>query len=146
MGIKEQLIKTDSIQVNIKENDWKSVLNLAAKPLIDKGYITQDYCEAIIKETEKLGAYYIFEDEHLALPHARPECGVVKNCFSLLTLNKPISILGSTPVDILVMFGATSGNAHIEEGLSAIITMLDNKKKMDAIRNAKSVEEVIDLL
>ncbi|EJJ4225669.1 PTS sugar transporter subunit IIA [Salmonella enterica] len=103
MTIKELLIEADAIQVSVAESDWQ--IHLAASPLVAKGYISAEYGQAVIDNTLHHGAYYVF-DEGVAIPHARPECGVKRNCFSLVVLNKPIQFADSEKADIVIMFGA----------------------------------------
>lgn len=105
MTIKELLIEADAIQVGVTESDWQKVIHLAASPLVTKGYISAEYGQAVIDNTLHHGAYYVF-DEGVAIPHARPECGVKRNCFSLVVLNKPIQFADSEKADIVIMFGA----------------------------------------
>lgn len=145
MTIKELLIEADAIQVGVTESDWQKVIQLAATPLIKKGYISADYGLAVIENTLNHGAYYVF-DEGVAIPHARPECGVKRNCFSLVLLEKPIRFAESEAADIVIMFGAQDSNAHIEEGIRAIISLLDNDERMTKLRAANSKEEVVALL
>ena len=85
-------------------------------------------------------------DEGVAIPHARPECGVKRNCFSLVLLEKPIRFAESEAADIVIMFGAQDSNAHIEGGIRAIISLLDNDERMAKLRAANSKEEVVALL
>ena len=92
MTIKELLIEADAIQVGVAETDWQKVIQLAASPLVAKGYISAEYGQAVIDNTLSHGAYYVF-DEGVAIPHARPECGVKRNCFSMVLLDKPIPTL-----------------------------------------------------
>ncbi|MDR8470043.1 PTS fructose transporter subunit IIA, partial [Acinetobacter baumannii] len=94
--------------------------------------------KAVINNTKEYGAYYVF-DEGIAIPHARPECGVIKNCFSLATLKKPLSIHGSEPVDIVVMFGGVDSNVHITEGIASIVGLLEDETNLARIRKATSV-------
>lgn len=145
MTIKELLIEADAIQVGIAETDWRKVIQLAASPLIEKGYISAEYGQAVIDNTLSHGAYYVF-DEGVAIPHARPECGVKRNCFSMVLLKKPIPFADSEAADIVIMFGAQDSNAHIEEGIRAIIALLDNDERMAKLRAASSREEVVALL
>lgn len=145
MTIKELLIEADAIQVGVTESDWQKVIQLAATPLIENGYISADYGQAVIENTLSHGAYYVF-DEGVAIPHARPECGVKRNCFSLVLLEKPIRFAESEAADIVIMFGAQDSNAHIEEGIRAIISLLDNDERMAKLRAANSKEEVVALL
>jgi len=44
------------------------------------------------------------------------------------------------------MFGAQDSNAHIEEGIRAIVALLDNDERMAKLRAASSREEVVALL
>ncbi|MDU4436896.1 MAG: PTS sugar transporter subunit IIA, partial [Pluralibacter gergoviae] len=88
---------------------------------------------------------YVF-DEGVAMPHARPESGVKRNCFSLVLLTTPVRFAQSEAADIVIMFGAENSNAHIDEGIRAIIHLLDNDETMAKLRAARSREEVIAIL
>ncbi|HBV76753.1 MULTISPECIES: PTS sugar transporter subunit IIA [Vibrio] len=145
MNIKELLIESDAIQLGICETDWKAIINLAAAPLIKNGYLEKTYSQSVIDSTNDNGAYYVF-DEGIAIPHARPECGVLKNCFSLVVLTNPVSFNGSVPADIIILFGAMDSNAHIEQGIGSIVTMLDDERKINAIRNATSRQELLEMI
>lgn len=145
MTIKTLLIEADAIQVGVSESDWQKVIHLAARPLVAKGYISAEYSQAVINNTLSHGAYYVF-DEGVAMPHARPECGVKRNCFSLVLLDKPIRFANSEAADIVIMFGAQDSNSHIEDGIRAIVTLLDNNERMAKLRAANSREEVVALL
>ena len=145
MTIKELLIEADAIQVGVVESDWQRVIKLAARPLEAKGFISTEYSQAVIDNTLNHGAYYVF-DEGIAIPHARPACGVRRNCFSLVVLEKPIPFADSEKADIVIMFGARDSNAHIEEGIRSIVALLDNNDTMAKLRTARSREEVVALL
>lgn len=145
MAIKELLIEAQAIQVGVRETDWQKVIQLAAKPLVDNGYILPSYHQAVINNTLEHGAYYVFE-EGIAMPHARPECGVIKNCFSLVLLDTPIAFADSEKADIVIMFAARDSNGHIEEGIRAIVNLLGDDDVMAKLRRAKAREEVIAIL
>ncbi|HGE8343387.1 PTS sugar transporter subunit IIA [Citrobacter sp. CK196] len=145
MGIKDFLSENQCIQVGINVDSWDEIIEIVALPLIVGGYVTNDYPKAVINNTKEYGAYYVF-DEGIAIPHARPECGVIKNCFSLATLKKPLSIHGSEPVDIVVMFGGVDSNVHITEGIASIVGLLEDETNLARIRKATSVDEVLRLL
>ncbi len=145
MTIKDLLIEANAIQPGVTEGDWQKVINLAARPLVEKGYLEESYGQAVIENTLSFGPYYVF-DEGVAIPHARPECGVRHNCFSLVLLTAPIRFVDSEAVDIVIMFGAKDSNAHIDEGIRAIIHLLDNDERMAKLRAARTREEVIAIL
>ncbi|MEG3130020.1 PTS sugar transporter subunit IIA [Pantoea cypripedii] len=145
MSIKQLLQEANAIQVGIDARDWREVITLAARPLVSGGYVKASYPEAVIANTLTHGAYYVFE-EGIAIPHARPETGVLKDCFSLILLEEPISFAGSDKADIVIMFGARDSNAHIEEGIRAIVSLLEDEETLVRLRKAASVAEVIDIL
>lgn len=145
MSIKDFLAKNQYIQVQMEVYSWNEIIHRAAKPLISGGFVTENYPQAVIDNTLEYGAYYVF-DEGIAIPHARPECGVIKDCFSLVTLNKPTSINGSPPVDIIVMFGGVNGDSHITEGIASIVGLLEQEETLLQIRRAKTIDEIIGLL
>jgi len=145
MSIKDYLVKADAIKVGVDTDDWKEVIGIAAAPLVANGSILDTYETAIIESTHEYGAYYVL-GEGVAIPHARPEFGVQDTCFSMVILKNPISFLDSEEVDIIVMFGAKDSNAHIQDGIRKIVEMLDNDEMMANLRNAKTEQEVINLL
>ncbi len=93
MTIKELLIEADAIQVGVVESDWQRVIKLAARPLEAKGFISAEYSQAVIDNTLNHGAYYVF-DGRIAIPHARPECGVRPQLFSLGGAEKAHPVCG----------------------------------------------------
>lgn len=145
MSIKELLLEADAIQVGMEIEHWQDVIRQAARPLIKKGFISENYGEAVINNTLEHGAYYVF-DEGIAIPHARPEYGVAQTCFSLVVLKHPIRFADSEAADIVILFGAKDSNKHIEEGIRAIVALLDNDVRLARLRAASTKEEVVALL
>ncbi len=145
MSIKRLLQEANAIQVRVSVRDWREVIALAAQPLVQGGYVRESYPQAVIANTLTHGAWYVFE-EGIAIPHARPEAGVLKDCFSLIVLDEPVSFNGSERADIVIMFGARDRNAHIEEGIRAIVTLLEDEETLVQLRRASSAAEVISIL
>ncbi len=44
------------------------------------------------------------------------------------------------------MFGARNSNAHIEEGIRAIVSLLDDDATLVKLRQASSVADVMEIL
>ncbi|AYH01470.1 PTS fructose transporter subunit IIA [Pectobacterium parmentieri] len=145
MSIKNFLLQHNCIQLGVLCETWEEAIHCAAKPLVSAGCITKNYPLAVIDSTKKYGPYYVF-DEGVAIPHARPECGVIENCFSLLTLQTPLSIQGSEPVDILIMFGGVNSDAHITEGIASIVSLLEQDDMLSRIRCATTADDIIGVL
>lgn len=145
MSIRQFLAQNQYIQIGINVEAWEDLIAIAAVPLIKGGFVTAEYPQAVIDNTRKYGAYYVFE-EGIAIPHARPECGVIKNGFSLLTLARPVSISDSEPVDIIVMFSGMDSDTHITQGIASIVELLDKAETLAQIRQATTIDEIIRLL
>ncbi len=76
-------LPVENIQIVDSVSDWKQAIRLSAQPLLAKETITEEYVEAIFKSHQELGPYYVLAPG-LAMPHARPEQGAIKNGLSLL--------------------------------------------------------------
>lgn len=145
MTMKAVLTQAQAIQVGVHETSWQAVIRMAARPLIEGEFIRPAYCQSVIDNTLEYGAYYVM-GEGVAIPHARPECGVMKNGFSLVLLDTPVIFPGGEAADIVMMFAATDSNSHLQEGISTITGWLDDEDMMMKLRGAGTVEEVIALL
>ena len=94
---------------------WQEAVTLACQPLEELGAITSVYAQAIIRETEQLGPWYILSPE-FALPHARPEEGVISSetHLSLLCLKEAVPFPGHPDVRLIIVLAAASSTRHIE--------------------------------
>ena len=59
---------------------WEEAIRLTAQPLLTKGKIKESYIQAMIDKVKEYGPF-INIGEYLALPHARPEEGVIENWY-----------------------------------------------------------------
>ena len=116
--------------------DWQAALHLCAAPLRAGGFITPAYVDAIIATHEKIGPYYVLAPQ-IALAHARPEDGALRQGLALLVLEQPVAFHSTEndPVDLVWMFCATDHKAHL----------LDNAATLAAIRAAKDAPAIAAL-
>lgn len=142
----EILKKYQTVQLNLQAKDWKDAVLLATQPLIDKGLVTKKYYEAIIQNTIAHGPYYIIAD-HLAMPHAQSEAGVIENAFSLVTLQTPVYFENDErPISVLITLAATSPEIHTSEALPQIVAVFEDPKTVDQIRQCQSSDEVYNVI
>ena len=78
MPLVEQLKKINSVQIIDHINSYQEAIHLCFKPLLDQQYITQEYTKNVIKQGKELNFYYLLT-HGMAMPHARPEDGALKN-------------------------------------------------------------------
>ena len=113
--------------------------------IIEAGSVEKRYLDAIIEKTHELGPFYILAPG-LAMPHDRPESGVIKDSFSFVTLKNEVTFPDGQKVDILVGLAATSADIHNSEAIPQIVELFDDEESFEKIRNAESVEELIAII
>lgn len=137
----------DKINVINAIDNWKNAVRLAAEPLLAQGYMAEHYIEAILKSHEELGPYYLLAPG-LAMPHARPEQGALRNGLSLLHIKEGISF-GSTendPVYVIILLCARSGNEHILM-IGELAELFSDQQKLERLLKAddiKAIQAVIE--
>jgi hypothetical protein len=82
------------------------------------------------------------------MPHGRPEEGVKKTGFALVTLKKPLIFNheDNDPVDILITMAAVDATTHQEVGIMQIVNLFDDEANFDRLRACRSEQEVLDLI
>lgn len=126
--------------------DWKSAIQLAGRPLLDEGAISQAYIDAIIQQKEATGPYFVIAPG-IAMPHARPEQGAVSLGLSVLKIGEPVSFDSEEngPVDAVFMFSAPDSNSHIEM-ISQLAEVLSDDDMMEKVFAVQSTDELQALL
>lgn len=146
INLLEILKKYQTVNLNLTAQDWKEAVKLSIDPLIEKDLVEPKYYDAVIKSTIEHGPYYIIADD-LAMPHAQSEAGVKENCFSLITLTKPVYFDNDPrPVSVLIALAATSADVHTSEALPQIVAVFENPETVKTIQAAKTPEEVFAII
>ena len=117
----------------------------AGELLLKNGNVTQNYIDAMVKSYKVNGAYIVIAPR-FAMPHARPEEGVLKAGFSILTLKEGVEF-GSAendPVDIIIGLAANNSNEHVEV-IQKITEIFSDNEKRETIFNAENKEEIMNL-
>jgi len=146
MNFKESLINNNSIQLQASAANWREAIALGTSMLIKSGAVQQSYHDAIIRSVEAHGPYIIIAP-NFAMPHARPEDGVNRTAFALVTLDKPVYFEGeSEPVDVFVTLAGSSSDEHIQ-GLTEVTQVLDDPDSdtginLDKLRQCRTKEDV----
>lgn len=123
--LKESLIENNSIKLNQTVSNWKEAIKIGTDLLVAAGTIEPRYYDHIISNIEKMGPYIILAPG-LAMPHARPEEGVIKTSFALVTLKEPILFEGEDePVSVFITLAGSDSDKHME-GLMEITQTLDD--------------------
>ncbi|EGQ9880520.1 PTS sugar transporter subunit IIA [Vibrio vulnificus] len=150
MGLKQSLIENNSIKLQAQASNWRDAIKIGTDMLIASGAIEPCYHDAIISSVEELGPYICIAP-NLALPHARPENGVNRTAFALVTLETPIYFDGEDePVDVLITLAGSSSDEHME-GLMEVTQVLDDEESdtgvdLDKLRRCRSLSDVFNVI
>lgn len=140
------MLTEKTVLLNTTATDWKDTVRKGGKMLVDVKACKPEYVEAMIRFAEELGPYIVI-GKGLALPHARPEEGVLETCFSLLTLAEPIEFGNeyNDPVYVIFCMAARDKDEHIE-ALRQIANLCGDEVYFEKIKNAKTLKDIQDLL
>jgi mannitol/fructose-specific phosphotransferase system IIA component (Ntr-type) len=137
-------ILEDHVKVFESVDSWQQSIEITAEPLIEKGYITQDYVNAAINNIIKNGPYIIIIPK-VAIPHSRPEDGVNETTVSLLKLNTPVMYPKENPVKVVLVLAAADSEKHLKM-ITSLTDLLSDQDKMDQIMESTSAEEILSII
>jgi PTS system ascorbate-specific IIA component len=144
MNLIDQLLARDTIMLQGHAETWQEAVRLGVDLLIKAECVEERYYDSIINMTGELGPWYLLAPG-MAMPHARPEEGVLKNSFALVTLDKPV-VFGdpdNDPIDILITLAATDAKTMNEQSIVEVVTLLDDETRIERLRKAKTREELL---
>ncbi|WP_139537148.1 PTS sugar transporter subunit IIA [Klebsiella spallanzanii] len=126
--------------------NWHCAVHLACRPLEQQGKITESYAQAIINATELDGPWYILSPA-FALPHARPEEGVLSknSALSLLCCCEPVDFPGHPDVRLIVILAAADSEQHIQT-IQRLVCWLDEEDRLQrftSVQNQTQFEALI---
>ncbi|MEE3697288.1 PTS sugar transporter subunit IIA [Glaesserella parasuis] len=146
MNLKQSLIENNSIKLHQSASNWEEAIKIGTDLLVAAGTIEPRYYDNIVSKIKEMGPYIILAPG-LAMPHARPEEGVIKTSFALVTLETPIYFDGEDePVDVLLTLAGSDSDQHMQD-LMEITQVLDDPDSdtgvdLDKIRRCKTAEDV----
>lgn len=142
----KDLLTKDTIRLNVEAANWEDAIRKGGKILEDDGSIEHRYTEGMVDSMKEIGPYIVIAPG-IAMPHARPECGVKKLGMSLMTLKKPVEFGNkeNDPVTIIVCICAVDHNSHLK-AMSELVTLLADEEKVNKIKTAKNVDDILSLL
>lgn len=136
-------ITENLIRLNVDIKNWEEIIKFGGKILEEEDIATKSYSESIIEVTKKLGPYYVIT-KHIAMPHARPEDGVIQSGICFISLKNGVNFGSENdPVKYIFLIAMKDNNSHIEF-IQFLSELIENKKFYEAVNLAKSKKEVIN--
>ncbi|AND79992.1 PTS sugar transporter subunit IIA [Streptococcus pantholopis] len=145
MNLTQAFKENQSIRLGLTAGDWKEAVRLSVDPLIESGAVKEEYYQAIIDSTDEYGPYYILMPG-MAMPHARPEAGVNRDAFSLVTLTEPVIFPDGKEVSVLLALAATSSEIHTSVAIPQIIALFELNNSIERLVACQTAEEVLAMV
>ena len=146
--LKESLIENNSIKLNQTAANWEEAIKIGKDLLVASGAIEPRYYENIISKIKEMGPYIVLAPG-LAMPHARPEEGVIRTAFGLTTLAQPVDFDGEQ-ISVLVTLAGSDSDTHME-GIMEITQIFDDPDSEDGVNiqkflDCKTQEDVLAVI
>ena len=125
-------------------SSWQESIKVAAKPLLQKRYINEEYIEAMIDNVHDNGSYMVIVPG-IAMPHAKSKENVMKTSMSFLKLEEPVLYPEGKEVDIHIVLAAKDDSEHLDL-IANLSTILADEEIKNKFENAESEEELIKLI
>ena len=142
----EKLINEEVVEVKVKVRNWEEAVRKSGEVLLRNNKIKEEYIDSMIGTVEKMGPYIVIA-QGVAMPHGRPEDGVLDLGISIISLDSSVKFGNedSDPVKLLIALCAKDSLEHIEllKDLSSILEDEDIIEKIDLVN---SKEDLINLI
>lgn len=141
------LIENRTVAFHQEAASWQDAVKICTDLLEKSGCVTSEYYQAILRTCKKLGPYFILAPG-IAMPHADPKSGVLKEGFALVTLKEPVHFgdPDNDPVDILLALSSPDRKSHNEKAIVQAVNLLDNDERLKQLRSMNSLEEFTALM
>lgn len=134
-----ELLEKGNVRILESAENWKDAIRKAVLPLEESGFVEARYKEEIIAGVEKLGPYIIVAPS-IALPHARPEQGVIKSQIAITLFKHAINFdKENTSAKLFVTLATSDSNSHLN-ALVSISDILQDEGKVEKILKAEDAE------
>jgi mannitol/fructose-specific phosphotransferase system IIA component (Ntr-type) len=145
MRLKDAL-NEQTVRAKLQVSSWEQAVEEVGKVMVNATLIAPGYIEAMKSTIRELGPYSVIAPG-IAMPHARPEDGVLQTGFSLVTLAQPVEFGSSEndPVDIVIAFSALDKETHLD-ALKEISTLLSDSRFVEKVRSAENHQQLIDII
>lgn len=136
----ERILTSKTIAVRQAASDWEAAVRQGGAMMVNAGLIEPRYLDAIVHNHRTIGPYFVLAPG-IAMPHAKPENGVLKTGYALVTLAEPVEFGDpeNDPVDILIFAGAINREEHNQEVVPQVAELCDSETYMEALRGATTI-------
>lgn len=146
VNVLREMLTPEVIRLNVQAKDWEDAVRQSVQLLVDVGGVEPRYVDASVELVREIGPYMVIAPG-LALAHARPESGVLRNCLGLISLVEPVEFGNpdNDPVDLVFSLAAIASDEHVEL-MADLARFLLNEHSLPRLREATEISEVLALV
>ncbi|QGH35918.1 PTS sugar transporter subunit IIA [Gracilibacillus salitolerans] len=141
-GVRVKL-NEEVIRVGQLASGWEEAVKQCGQLLIENGNVEARYVHAMVDNVHTLGAYIVIAPG-VALPHARPEDGVLQQGISVSVLQEPVSFFSDKEAIVFIGLAAQDKVMHLHL-LKAVAEVIGDSEKLAHLKKARTVREVQQL-
>lgn len=138
------MIHENMILTNVSANEWKEVVEITGKLLVENDYTEEGFTQAMIDTVIDLGPYMILLPK-VAFFHAPPSPLVKRNGLSLAVLSESVYFkeFENQEIKCAFAFCATDSTSHLEM-LQNFSHLLGNEEFINLITSNGSKEDILE--
>ncbi len=137
MKLKEELICFKAAPSN-----WKEAIRVSSELLLANEYITPAFVDKMIANVDEFGPYIVIAPG-IAIPHSRPEHGVLNGGASITIFDQEIDVQGFTAKAFITL--ACSHDTEHLEMLAQVAKSLASDADIERFINATSKEQILKI-
>lgn len=138
-----RILEENAIRLNVLAKDWEEAVRICGEVLVETGTVEMAYIDAIIKNIKEFGPYILIAPS-VALPHARPEDGVIKEGICVVILKEEAAFKPGKEFKVLIGLAARDKESHIGL-LQKIVEVISREESIELLKNAKEKDEILAL-
>lgn len=144
MNLKD-LIRPELVAVDVEANDWEEAILAVGQLMVTDGAVEERFPQAMVRVAKEFGPYIVVAPG-IALPHARPDDGVIKASIAVARLKNTVEFGNkeNDPVYLLVALAAVDHEQHIK-GLSELASVLGDEEKIKKIKTCTTKEDLLEV-
>ncbi|PTM57627.1 PTS sugar transporter subunit IIA [Desmospora activa] len=124
----------------------QDAIRIAGDLLQKNNHVEARYVDAMVAAYQKHGPYFVIAPG-IAVPHARPEDGVIRAAVSMVQMTEGVAFgsEANDPVYLIFALAADSNQNHLQL-LQRLSLLLGNEENVERLRNAKAPNEIRNFL
>lgn len=140
------LLDESLIRLGVEARGWESAVRASAAPLVEGEVVSGAYVDDIVRAVRELGPYVVIAPG-VALPHARPESGALRNALGVSVLESPVEfgVPEFDPVRFLFPLSSTDSDGHLG-AIKSLVELVAVPEFLERLADASTAAEVMDLV